>query len=113
MKKFISKGIYKDGKILENYGFTVENGVFKDILPNSEISQGIDTISLDGFVYPAFIESHAHIGELLNMLKYINGEMFDDRKLLQAVEKAKHMPVFIFNVDFNKYQLIHLKLYLR
>ena len=102
MKKFVSKGIYKDGKILENYGFTVENGVFKDILPNSEISQGIDTISLDGFVYPAFIESHAHIGELANMLQYINGEMFDDSTLLQAVEEAKHMPVFIFNVDFNK-----------
>ena len=102
MKKFISKGIYKDHKILENYGFTIENGTFKDILPNSEISNSAYLTALDGFVYPAFIESHAHIGELTNMLQYINGEMFNDRTLLKTVEEAQNEPIFIFNVDFNK-----------
>jgi len=100
--KIYFKGIYKDHKILENYGFTIENGTFKDILPNSEISNSAYLTALDGFVYPAFIESHAHIGELSNTLQYINGETFDDRKLLKTVEEAQNEPIFIFNMDFNK-----------
>lgn len=101
--RYISKGIYFNGKMLYDFGFEIELGRFVRILPNEELKGNGNVISLDGFVYPAFIESHAHIGEVHNMLEFINGEGFNENTLWDVVKKEKR--AYIFNVDFNKIPL--------
>ncbi|MGB9832118.1 MAG: amidohydrolase [Caldisericum sp.] len=98
--KIKGKGVYSNGKILKDYGIVIEEGYIKEIIPNSEIGTNDNTISVDGFIYPAFIESHAHIGEIANILSHINGENFSFDEIISAIEDRDVS--FIFNVNFNK-----------
>lgn len=93
------RGVYYKGSILKDYGIKVEEGIIKEILPNSEISDVSSTISVDGFIYPAFIESHAHVGEIANALAHVSGENLSFTDILKEVEKNETS--FIFNVNFN------------
>lgn len=95
--RYIAKGIFKDGKILYDYGFECDQ-TFKTIAPIKDLAGS--AISLDGFVYPAFVESHAHIGELSNLLSYIDGREKTFKELKEIILKTSE-PVYIFNVDFN------------
>ena len=100
--RYISKGVYYNGQLLKDTGFEVIDGVFKEILPNEDMKRRGKSVSLDGYVYPAFIESHAHIGEVHNMLTYVDGSTISSEKELEeAIQKSD--PAFIFNVDFNRF----------
>lgn len=94
----IGKGVYVEDRVLKDYGVVVEGGRIKEIIPNSEI-QGAHTELVDGFIYPAFIESHAHVGEIANALAHTNGEHFSFEDILKEVNKEETS--FIFNVNFN------------
>ncbi|MEF3244590.1 MAG: amidohydrolase family protein [Caldisericaceae bacterium] len=100
--KYVAKGIWVDGKILEDYGFECSE-TFQKFLPIEELKGSSDVISLDGFVYPAFIESHAHIKELSNVLSYIDGSSKTFKEIKEIIFKSTG-PVYIFNVDFNNLQ---------
>lgn len=102
----IAKGVYVEDRLLKDHGIVVEGGRIKDILPNNEIKEGVKQ-SIDGFIYPAFIESHAHIGEIANALAHKNGEHFDFDDILKEVNKNETS--FIFNVNFNKITIEQFK----
>ncbi len=100
--KYIAKGVWLDGHLIENYGFECSE-TFLKILPIEELKGNSDVISLDGFVYPAFIESHAHVKELSNVLSYIDGSSKTFEEIKEFIFKSTK-PVYIFNVDFNTFQ---------
>lgn len=105
MKIIAGKSIYKDGKELTERGILVEDGTISKIDFLTTLKEQFpfaEVINCDGFIYPAFFDSHIHLGELSLLLSSIDGGCIKSLDDLKNIAKAKREePVYIYNLDFN------------
>ncbi len=104
-RAYLARGVYSSGKEYPDSGIVVDKGRVVLVSTNSEIKRAYPFIrkqEVDGFIYPAAVDSHVHLKELALSLISVNaGSMDSFNTLLALILESTYDPLYIYNFDFN------------
>jgi hypothetical protein len=104
-KIFRGISIYVDSEEKPDFAILIEHDKIKEISLFSILREQFPTAQVfdfPGFIYPAFFDSHLHLGELSYLLSSMNGEKINSFfVLVSTINSSKEDPLYIYNLNFN------------